>query len=327
MADNTQVASGGGDTVRDKDRAGVKTQIVGIDLNIGGAETLMVGSMPVTAASLPLPAGASTEATLAAQSAKMPATLGQKAMAASLAVVLASDQSALAVSGTFWQATQPVSGTVTSNVGTGTRPISATSLPLPTGASTEATLDARTGSLTETAPASDTASSGLNGRLQRVAQRLTSLIALLPTALGTGGGLKVDGSGTALPVSGTVTANAGTGTLAVSAASLPLPTGASTETTLATLKQRPATSAVAQVTSSAATGTLQAANANRLGLTIYNDSTSILYVKFGTTASATSYTVKMTADSYYEMPFGYTGRVDGIWTTANGFAYLTEMTA
>ena len=57
------------------------------------------------------------------------------------------------------------------------------------------------GSLTETAPATDTASSGLNGRLQRIAQRLTSLIALLPTALGTGGGLKVDGSGTALPIS------------------------------------------------------------------------------------------------------------------------------
>lgn len=35
------------------------------------------------------------------------------------------------------------------------------------------------GSLTEAAPATDTASSGLNGRLQRIAQRLTSLIALL----------------------------------------------------------------------------------------------------------------------------------------------------
>jgi len=42
------------------------------------------------------------------------------------------------------------------------------------------------GAVTETAPATDTASSGLNGRLQRVAQRLTSLIALLPTALGQG---------------------------------------------------------------------------------------------------------------------------------------------
>lgn len=42
------------------------------------------------------------------------------------------------------------------------------------------------GGLTETAPATDTASSGLNGRLQRVAQRLTSLIALFPAALTTG---------------------------------------------------------------------------------------------------------------------------------------------
>jgi hypothetical protein len=37
---------------------------------------------------------------------------------------------------------------------------------------------AAVGALGETAPASDTASSGLNGRLQRIAQRLTSLIAL-----------------------------------------------------------------------------------------------------------------------------------------------------
>jgi hypothetical protein len=40
------------------------------------------------------------------------------------------------------------------------------------------------GGLTETAPATDTASSGLNGRLQRIAQRLTSLIALVPASLG-----------------------------------------------------------------------------------------------------------------------------------------------
>lgn len=37
-------------------------------------------------------------------------------------------------------------------------------------------LEARTGSLTETAPANDTASSGLNGRLQRIAQNITSYI-------------------------------------------------------------------------------------------------------------------------------------------------------
>ena len=45
-------------------------------------------------------------------------------------------------------------------------------------------LTAPVGAVGETAPASDTASSGLNGRLQRIAQRLTSLIALLPASLG-----------------------------------------------------------------------------------------------------------------------------------------------
>lgn len=52
----------------------------------------------------------------------------------------------------------------------------------PVAWSTEA--KAQIGSITETAPASDTASSGLNGRLQRIAQRITSLIALLPASLG-----------------------------------------------------------------------------------------------------------------------------------------------
>jgi hypothetical protein len=44
-------------------------------------------------------------------------------------------------------------------------------------------LNTNIGTVTETAPTTDTASSGLNGRLQRIAQRITSLIALLPSAL------------------------------------------------------------------------------------------------------------------------------------------------
>ena len=66
-------------------------------------------------------------------------------------------------------------------------PISGT---VATGGATEAEI----GIVTETAPGTDTASSGLNGRLQRIAQRLTSLIALLPTALGAGGGLMTEGN-------------------------------------------------------------------------------------------------------------------------------------
>lgn len=57
----------------------------------------------------------------------------------------------------------------------------------PTGLATSSNQDTeltRLGDVIETAPATDTASSGLNGRLQRIAQRLTSLIALLPGSLG-----------------------------------------------------------------------------------------------------------------------------------------------
>jgi hypothetical protein len=75
-----------------------------------------------------------------------------------------------------------VGGRLDVNVGA----VSAASLPLPTGAAQDTTLattNTEVGGLTETVPATDTASSGLNGRLQRVAQRITSLIALLPTAL------------------------------------------------------------------------------------------------------------------------------------------------
>ena len=112
-----------------------------------GTWTVQQGGAPwsISAASLPLPTGAATEATLGgvltttAFQARV-ATLGQKAMAGSMPVTIASDQGAVPVSGTFWQATQPVSGTVTANAGTGTFAISAASLPLPTGAAADATL-------------------------------------------------------------------------------------------------------------------------------------------------------------------------------------------
>lgn len=45
MADNTQIPGGGtGDVIRDKDRAGVKTQVVGMDVNVGGVEMLSTGT-------------------------------------------------------------------------------------------------------------------------------------------------------------------------------------------------------------------------------------------------------------------------------------------
>jgi hypothetical protein len=124
-------------------------------------------------------------------------------------------------------------------------------------AANQVTEQGLTGSLTETAPGTDTASSGLNGRLQRIAQRLTSLIALLPAALGAGGGLKVDGSGTALPVSGTITAT---------------PVKASTANTPSILTSG---------------GDVIASNASRKSWGVQNLGTNPLFVRMATGASST----------------------------------------
>lgn len=97
--------------------------------------------------------------------------------------------------------------------------------------------------------------------------------------------------------------------------------------TVTTTGAKPSTSALANVATSTTSATLLAANANRLGAMIHNDSTRNLYVKFGTTASNTSFTVLMPANSYYEVPFGYTGRIDGILASQSGTARVTELTA
>lgn len=138
--------------------------------------------------------------------AKIPAT-GQAAMADSLPVALASDQTLPLPTGAATETTladvktavetlaadPPTETTLATLATEATLAAQSAKLPAALGStadsgslsvaqSTEG--KAAIGSLTETAPASDTASSGLNGRLQRIAQRITSLIAQLPASLG-----------------------------------------------------------------------------------------------------------------------------------------------
>lgn len=99
-------------------------------------------------------------------------------------------------------------------------------------------------------------------------------------------------------------------------------------TPVATKSSGAASSAtIARVASSATSATLLAANADRRRLIIYNESTADLYVKFGATASITSYTVKLGPGDTYESPtdWVYTGIIDGIWSAANGAAQVTEL--
>lgn len=261
-------------------------------------------------------------------------------------------------------------------------PISAATLPLPTGAATSAL---------QTQPGVDIGDVTINNaagasavNIQDGGNSITvdGTVAISGAVAVTGPLTDVQLRATPVPVSGTVTANAGAGTFAVSAATLPLPADAATETTLAklpltqgsttsgqsgTLAQGAVTTAapayttaktsplsltpvgnlrvdgstvtqpirevqaitatLSNIAASATNVTLLASNASRRGVIIYNDSTKILYVKFGATASATSFTIKMGSDGFYEMHTPvYTGIIDGIWASASGTARITELT-
>ena len=88
------------------------------------------------------------------------------------------------------------------------------------------------------------------------------------------------------------------------------------------------TASLSNVSSSASNVTILATNANRKRVVIVNDSTATLYLKFGATASATSYTYLLYGGDIYESPSFpvYTGQIDGIWASANGAARVTEFT-
>lgn len=98
--------------------------------------------------------------------------------------------------------------------------------------------------------------------------------------------------------------------------------GLKTELTAAT------TATLSNVNDQATNIQLLASTAGRRGLIAFNDSLADLYLKYGATASATSFTVKILAGGYWEMPQPvYTGQIDGIWTSdSTGAVRLTELT-
>ena len=252
--------------------------------------------------------------------------------------------------------TQPVSGTVTANIGT------------TNGLALDATL-AKLTIAQSTALGSNT--QALMGGSVTTAAPTYTTGNINPLSLTTAGALRIDGSGVTQPVSGTVTANQGTAnslanrwpviitdgtntrptgdvaarasfekitdgtnTAAVKAASTAavaadsaLVVAISPNNTISSKEIKSSTGTTTSVASSVTNVTLLSANTNRLGATIYNDSSlSNLFIKLGTTASATSFSVILTPTGYYEVPFGYTGQIDGIWSVASGNARITELT-
>jgi hypothetical protein len=84
---------------------------------------------------------------------------------------------------------------------------------------------------------------------------------------------------------------------------------------------------VSSLASSASSAQLLASNTSRKGLILVNTDVNSVYVKYGTTASATDFTVLMPANGYWEMPQPiYTGRIDAIWAADGaGSLYYTEL--
>jgi uncharacterized membrane protein len=151
-----------------------------------------------------------------------------------------------------------------------------------------------------------------------------------------GDGLLVNlGANNDVTISGTVTVGShavtNAGTFAVQVTSAPS-TAVTNAGTFAVQSTPPVatTATLANVAGATSSTTLQASNSARLGLVIVNDSTATLYVKFGSSASSTSYTVQLQAGETYVLPTQgcrYTGIVTGIWASATGNARMTELTA
>lgn len=260
-------------------------------------------AIPITAASLPLPTGATTETTLAALSAKVPA-LGQAAMAASTPVVIASNQSAV-----------PVSGTVTANQGTAAAAAGAWPVGVTDGVSTAAVKLASTAAAA-TDPALVVAVSPNSPVVQGAASESGSGITNFAGALQNGRFAQL------VKDRDVVEALAEILEFLHTLAATIQPSARPREQLTA-----PANSSVFRsVTAASSTRTLLDKNQARLGATILNaDAACPLYVLADGDATITQYTVKLIPGAYYEVPYRYTGRISGIWDVGfSGSALITE---
>lgn len=84
---------------------------------------------------------------------------------------------------------------------------------------------------------------------------------------------------------------------------------------------------VSSLASAASSAQLLASNTSRKGLILYNSDANTVYVKYGTTAAATDFTVPIAPNGYWEMPLPiYTGRIDAIWAAdGSGSLFYTEL--
>jgi hypothetical protein len=323
----------------------------------------VVEDQPITAASLPLPSGASTAA-------NQTTIIGHVDGIEGLLTTIDADTSTLAAVDFATQTTlaainaKLVTGTVIGDVNaiqSGTWNINNISgtITLPTGASTAAnqstiighvdgiealltTIDADTSTLAAVDYATQTTLAAINAKLvtgtvigdvnaiQSGTWNINNISGsiTLPTGAATAANQStiighVDGIEALL-----TTIDADTSTIAGAVSGSEMQVDVVTMPEVTTAEKKSSTGTHSNTTSSASNQTLLASNANRLGATVFNDADKDLYLKLGATASTSSFTIKVATDGYYEVPYGYTGIIDGLWDTSpTGSARVVEFTA
>jgi hypothetical protein len=84
---------------------------------------------------------------------------------------------------------------------------------------------------------------------------------------------------------------------------------------------------VRAITSSATETLLTGSNTNRVGLSIYNDATTAVYVRWGSGVSASSFSFVLQSGDLYEMPYRYSSApVWAMWQgVPTGSGMITEL--
>lgn len=93
------------------------------------------------------------------------------------------------------------------------------------------------------------------------------------------------------------------------------------------LEAKGGTGAITVATASTSSQVVLAANAARIGASVYSNSTEPMYLAFSGSAATSSYTVILSEDDFYELgkPM-YTGALSAMWGAAAGTASITEVT-
>ena len=184
------------------------------------------------------------------------------------------------------------------------------------------------GATNDAVATTDTGTFSVIALIKRGLQNWTSLLAKIPTLVS--GRIPVDGSGVTQPVS---------------LASLPLPAGASTETTLSLVNTKipsnltvsstrllvdvyPAqgtTASRSNFSSINVDSSLVSAVAGRKVLTVFNEGAGILYISAGSTCSTASYQVRLSAGDYWECPEGQASLAHSAVFATAGTARVTQV--